>query len=201
MSASKSNNGFIGSLLEFGPLILFWLCSAYGDRVLLRCPALSQFGGVFVISTAVFVVATAISLGLSWFLLRKIQALPLISGVFVLVFGGLTVWFNDETFIKIKPTIFYFLSFCILFIGNLFGKNFLSLLLSHIIQLDSVGWRKLTMRWAFLFLFLAILNELIWRNCSTETWMLFKVVGTFLICMVFIMAQYRLIDKHAIRSK
>ncbi|ADR51874.1 intracellular septation protein A [Candidatus Liberibacter solanacearum CLso-ZC1] len=198
MSASQSQHKLIRFLLEFAPGIIFWLCNLYGNQLILRYPVLSQFGGVIFFSTVLLMVLTGISLGVFWVLFHEIRIMPIVSGVFVLVLGGLTVWFRDEAFIKMKPTLFYFIFSITLFIGYLFKKSFVKLLLSQVMSLDSIGWRKLTLRWAFFSLFLSFLNEIVWRNFSTETWVFFKTVGTFPILLIFSIAQINIINKHSI---
>ncbi|MBY7649169.1 MAG: septation protein A [Candidatus Liberibacter europaeus] len=201
MKLSPSKNKCVSFLLEFGPLIVFWLFNYYGQNLLIHYPILSNFGEGIFLSTVFFVIATGLSLLISWFLFHEISKISLISGIFVIILGSLTVWFRDERFIKIKPTILYCLFSAILFIGYVFGKNFLRLFLFKIIRLDGAGWDKLTVRWAVFFLFLAFLNELVWRNFSTEMWITFKTIGIFPIVLVFGIAQVNLMNKHAVSSK
>lgn len=199
--SSSPRNKLVNFLLEFGPLIVFWICNSYGKQIVKYYPFLAQFGDEIFLATAFFITSTVISLIVSWLLFREIRSVSLISGLFVLILGGLTVWLRDETFIKIKPTIFYSLVSAILFFGYAFDKNFLGLFLSQVIRLDDVGWNKLNIRWAFFFLFLALCNELVWHNFSTETWIIFKFVGVFPMILVFGIAQVNLINKHAVFSK
>ncbi|MBA5723950.1 septation protein A [Candidatus Liberibacter sp.] len=196
MSSLSPKNQFVKFLVELGPLVVFFLSNAYGYKLTHHYPVLSQFGGSVFIATISLVLTTGISLGISWFWLREINIIPLLSGVGVLVFGALTIWFRDERFIKIKPTVFYLLLSSILFVGLAYGKSFLNIFLSQIICLDPDGWRKLTIRWAFFFLFLSLLNEMVWRNFSTQTWALFKMAGTFPITIIFSLAQMGLIKRH-----
>ncbi|MGZ9594581.1 MAG: inner membrane-spanning protein YciB, partial [Candidatus Liberibacter asiaticus] len=140
----------------------------------------------------------AVSLGMFWFFFREFRVIPVVSGVCVLVFGSLTVWLRDESLIKMKPTFFYFVFSVVLFVGYLSGKSFVRFFLSQVICLDSIGWRKLTLRWAFFFLFLSFCNEIVWRNFSTETWIFFKAIGIFPIFLIFGIVQMNLINKHTI---
>ena len=126
--------------------------------------------------------------------------MPLITGVFVLVFGGLTLWLQDDHFIKIKPTIVNGLFAAILFGGLLSGRLFLKIVFGDVMHLSEEGWRVLTLRWALFFVFLAFLNELVWRSFSTDTWVTFKVFGIMPITFVFALAQIGLLKKHEIST-
>ena len=167
--------------LEAGPLLVFFVMNA-------------KFG-IFT-ATAVFMVVTAVSLAYSYVKLRKLPTMPLVGGVFIMVFGGLTIWLEDDTFIKLKPTIVNTLFSLALFAGLMMGKNFLKTVLESAIQLDDEGWRKLAWRWAFFFLFLAVLNEAVWRTQTTDMWVNFKVFAIMPITLVFSFAQLPLIMRH-----
>lgn len=168
---------------EIGPLVVFFFSNA-------------KFG-IFA-ATGAFMVATVIALTVSYVINRKIATLPLVTGVFVMVFGGLTIWLNDELFIKLKPTIVNTLFACILLGGLAAGKSLLQLVLDSVFELTDEGWRKLTFRWAVFFLFLAMLNEIVWRNFSTDAWVNFKVFGIMPITMIFALSQMRLLQRHAL---
>lgn len=167
--------------LEMGPLILFFAVNATTNLMT---------------ATAVFVVVTIVALATSYAIARTIPVMPLIGGAFVIVFGGLTLYLDDELFIKIKPTIVNMLFASILFGGLAAGKLFLKLVLESAFKATDEGWRILTWRWAFFFVFLAIVNEIMWRNFSTDTWVAFKVWGIMPITMVFGMAQVPVLMKH-----
>jgi len=169
--------------IEIGPLILFFLTNAKA--------------GIFV-ATQVFMVAIIISLSLSYYLDRRIAIMPLVTGVVVLIFGGLTIYLENDLFIKLKPTIVNSLFALILLGGLAFGKSFLSTLFSEIFQLQPEGWRILTFRWGLFFITLAIINEIVWRNFSTDFWVSFKLFGIMPLTMVFALSQFRVLNKYQI---
>ncbi len=159
---------------------------------------LGQIGEPIFLATALFMVATVIALAVSWSLTRTLPMMPLISGIVVLVFGALTLWLHNDTFIKMKPTIVNTLFGAILLGGLLFGKSLLGYVFDSAFKLDAEGWRKLTFRWGLFFVFLAIVNELVWRNFSTDAWVSFKVWGIMPITIVFTLSQMPLIQKHTL---
>jgi intracellular septation protein len=167
--------------LEFGPLVIFFLAN-------------SKFG--LFVATGAFMAATVVSLIASRILMKKIPIMPLVTGVFVLVFGGLTLYLQDEIFIKMKPTIVNLLFASALAIGLYFRRPLTKIILEDAIKLQDEGWRILTIRWAAFFVFLAILNEIIWRNFDTSTWAAFKTFGIIPISMIFMMAQIGLLQKY-----
>src|SRR5690606_2553108 len=127
------------------------------------------FGGPIFVATGLFMIATAVALAVSWSLTRTLPMMPLVSGVVVFVFGGLTLWLQDDVFIKMKPTIINTLFAAVLLGGLWFGKSLLGYVFDSAFNLDAEGWRKLTLRWGLFFLFLAVVNEIVWRSFSTDT--------------------------------
>ena len=123
----------------------------------------------------------------------------MITSFLVLIFGGLTIFFKDPTFIKLKPTIVYFLFSIFLLLGLVLKKNFLQIYLSSLIKLNDIGWNILTKRWIFFFLAMALLNEIIWRNFSTDFWVSFKVFGFLPLTIIFTLLQQKLVKKYSIR--
>lgn len=168
---------------EIGPLIVFFFTNA-------------KFG-IFA-ATGAFMVVTVVALAVSYTVNGRIATLPLVTGVFVIVFGGLTLWLNDELFIKLKPTIVNTLFATTLFGGLAFGRSLLRIVLDSVFELTGEGWRKLTFRWAAFFLLLAVLNEIIWRNFSTDAWVNFKVFGIMPITVIFAMSQLPLLQRYRI---
>lgn len=185
--------------LEMGPLLVFFLANSYGDELAKAYPVLHDLGGKIFIGTAFFMVAMAISLLLTWILERRIAVMPLITGIMVFVFGGLTLYLQDEIFIKMKPTIVNILFGAALFIGLfVFKKPVMKLLFDGPFKLDEIGWAKLTFRWGCYFFFLAVVNEIVWRNFSNDFWVNFKVWATMPMTIIFMLFQYPVIAKHSL---
>ncbi len=183
--------------LELGPLLIFFFANSKGEWLATTFPVLTEFGGPIFIATGLFMIATIVALTVSWILTRTLPMMPLISGIVVLVFGALTLYLQNDTFIKMKPTIVNTLFGVILLGGLLFGQSLLGYVFNSAFKLNDEGWRKLTFRWGFFFLFLAVLNEVVWRGFSTDTWVAFKVWGTMPITIIFTMAQMPLIMRHS----
>ncbi len=186
--------------LELGPLMVFFFGNLRGEWLVGKFPALSAIGGPLLIATALFMVATVISLVISKIVFKHLPVMPFVSGVVVMVFGGLSIWLQDETFIKMKPTIVNTLFGVVLLGGLFFGKSLLGYVFNAAFNLDAEGWKKLTLRWGIFFLFLAVLNELVWRNFSDEAWVNFKVWGTMPITILFTLAQMPLIMRHTVQD-
>lgn len=168
-------------VVELGPLVVFFVAN-------------SQAG--IITGTAWFMAATAVALTASKLLLGKVPVMPLISGVFILGFGGMTVFLQDSFFIKIKPTIVNLMFSGILFTGLFFGQSLLKYVLGEAFSLTDEGWKILTVRWGLFFLFLAGLNEVVWRNFSEDFWVSFKLWGLMPLTMIFAMAQVGLLQKY-----
>jgi intracellular septation protein len=172
--------------VEVGPLVVFFVVNART--------------GIFW-GTGVFMGATVVSLIASRILFGRIPVMPLVTGVCVMVFGGLTLWLQDDHFIKIKPTIVNALFAGALFTGLLVGQSLLRVIFGEVFRLTDEGWRKLTLRWAFFFTFLALLNEVVWRSFSTDTWVSFKVFGVMPLTMAFAVAQVGLLRQYELPAK
>lgn len=173
-------------LIEMGPLLVFFITNA---RM-----------GIFE-ATAAFMVAIILSLAASWVLERRLPIMPLVTAGFVLTFGTLTLVLADDLFIKLKPTVVNVLFATILFGGLAKKRSLLRPLLESSMKLDTEGWRKLTLRWACYFVFLAIVNEIVWRNTSTDTWVSFKVFGILPLTIAFTITQIPLIQRHEARDE
>ena len=172
-------------LVELGPLIAFFIVYSRA--------------GIYW-ATGVLMVATVVSLVASWSLFGRLLAMPVVTAVLVVVFGGLTFWLDDPRFIKIKPTIINLLFAGILLAGLIMRRPLLKILFGEAFNLTEEGWRKLSVRWAVFFLILAVLNELVWRNYSESTWVSFKVFGILPLTLVFAMAQIGLIKRYEAKT-
>ena len=173
-------------VLDIGPLILFFAAN-------------SKFG--IYAATGSFMVAVLVALAVAYALTRRIEVMPLVTAVIVLIFGGLTIVLHDDLFIKLKPTIIYLLFGGALLVGLYLNKPLLGLLFDSVFHLTEEGWRKLTWRWALFFLFLAVVNEVVWRTQSTDFWVNFKLFGVVPLTFVFGALQYPLLMKYAEEAK
>jgi intracellular septation protein len=193
---ARPMNPILKLVLELGPLVIFFFANSRGKALAAAYPALDALGGPIFIATAAFIVATLLALVVSYALTRRLPLMPFVTAIVVVVFGGLTLWLHDETFIKLKPTIIYLLFGGVLLGGLVFGKSLLGYVFESVFKLTDEGWRKLTLRWGVFFVLLAVLNEILWRNVSTDTWVSFKVFGFLPLTIVFAMAQIPLINRY-----
>ena len=177
----KGARRFYATALELGPLLLFFFANTRW--------------GVFV-GTAVFIAATAVALPCYRWLEKRWPVMPLVGGFFVLVFGGLTLWLQDDTFIKLKPTIVNCLFGVILAGGLFFGRALLKPIFGAAFRLTDEGWRKLTLRWTFFFFLLAGVNEVMWRFFTTDTWIASKMLLSFPLTLVFAFLQVPLLRRY-----
>ncbi|MFN3362982.1 MAG: septation protein A [Allorhizobium sp.] len=200
-SKAEKQNPVLKMALELGPLLIFFFGNLRGEWLARTFPELTAIGGPLLIATALFMVATVISLIISKIVFKHLPVMPFVSGIVVMVFGGLSIWLQDDTFIKMKPTIVNTLFGVVLLGGLAFGTSLLGYVFNAAFQLDAEGWRKLTLRWGIFFLFLAVLNEVVWRNFSDDVWVSFKVWGTMPITILFTLAQMPLIMKHSLEEK
>ena len=201
-SAETKINPTLKFFLELGPLVVLIFGKSRGELLAEKFTVLAKLGGTLFIATALFMVATVISLAVSWSLTRTIPMMPLVSGVVVIVFGGLTLWLQDEIFIKMKPTIVNTL-FGVLLLGGLFifKTSLLRYVFDSAFKIDNEGWNTLTLRWGIYFFAMALLNEVIWRNFSTDFWVAFKVWGFTPLAIIFTMSQMPLIMRHSTENK
>ena len=186
MSEKEKLNPILKLVLDIGPLVLFFAANA-------------RFG-IFT-ATAVFMAAVLVALGVAYAKTRHVEIMPLVTAIIVLIFGGLTLFLHNAEFIKLKPTIIYVLFGGTLVGGLLFGKSFLGILFDSVFDLTEEGWRKLTWRWAFFFFALAVLNEIVWRNFSTDFWVSFKLFGVVPLTFLFGAAQYPLLQRYAAKPQ
>jgi len=193
----KKVNPALKMTLELGPLVVFFMANKYGDALAASFPVLADLGGKIFVGTALFMVAMIISLIASRILMGRLPVMPLVTGFFVLVFGGLTLYLQNETFIKMKPTIVNMIFASVLLGGLMFGKSLLAYVFDSAFKLDDAGWKKLTLRWGIFFIAMALINEVVWRNYSTDFWVAFKVWGTMPLSIIFMLAQLPLLKAHS----
>ena len=170
-------------LIDIGPLAVFFI---FYTRSGLQASILP------------LMIATVIAVLFSYILEKKIPIMPTVGAAIVLIFGGLTIYFDNEVFIKMKPTIINLIFAIILYGGMLIKKPFLKILLGAALKLEEAGWKILTYRWIGFFIALAVLNEIVWRTQTTDIWVNFKVFGILPITFIFTMTQFPLIKKHQI---
>ena len=178
------NKSFLKFITDFGPLLIFFtIYYKSGNNLSTAIPPL--------------IISTLIAVAIMYFVEKKIPYVPLIGAIVISLFGGLTLYFDNPIFIYMKPTIVNIIFAVILIVSNIyFNKNFLKLFLQTAFQLNDEGWKKLNFRWAYFFVFLAILNEFVWRTQPETTWVNFKVWGMLPITIIFTAMQLPLINKY-----
>ena len=172
-------------LVDIGPLAVFFIFYSRSDLKSAIIP---------------FMIATIIAVLFSYIMEKKIPVMPTVGAFIILIFGGLTIYFDNEVFFKMKPTIINLLFAIILYGGVIVKKPLLKFLLGAAIKLEDEGWKILTQRWISFFIALAILNEIVWRTQSTDIWVNFKVFGILPITFIFTMTQFPLIKKYQIED-
>jgi intracellular septation protein len=172
-------------LIELGPLIAFFIAN--------------WKAGIYW-GTGVFMLTTAIALSVSWALTRKIAMVPLVSAVFVALFGALTLWLHSDLFIKVKVTLINALFGAVLLGGVVMGRNYIKLIMGEAVKLSEAAWRILSIRWGLFFFAMAGLNEVVWRNFTTDQWVNFKVFGLLPLTLVFAIANAPFMSKHMIED-
>ncbi|MDA1197879.1 MAG: septation protein A [Proteobacteria bacterium] len=180
------NKSLLKFITDFGPLLIFFtVYYKSGNNLSVAIPPL--------------IIATLIAVLISYIVEKKVPYLPLIGGIIISVFGGLTLYFNNPIFLYMKPTIINIIFAIILFVGRaFFNKNLLKYFFQNAFQIDEMGWDKLNSRWMLFFIFLALINELIWRTQTEVVWVNFKVWGILPLTFVFTALQIPMINKHKI---
>jgi intracellular septation protein len=186
MNQPRPIHPIVRLLLEMGPLGVFFITYTRSD--------------IFT-ATAVFVPLILVTLGISWRLTRRLPKMAAVTAVMVTVFGGLTLWLQDETFIKMKPTIVNLIFAAGLGWGMLRNRSYLKDLMGETMPLTDEGWRIFTGRWALFFLAMAAVNEVVWRSLTETDWVTFKTFGSPVLTFVFVMTQFPLLKKHAVEEK
>ena len=180
------NRSFVKFVTDFGPLVVFFFFYYNSDKNLK-------------IAIPPFIIATLISLSIVWLIENKIPMIPLISGILITLFGGLTIYFDNAVFLYIKPTIINILFGLTLLFGKFFtDEPILKKILGKTMPLTDQGWKILNTRWMFFFFVLAMINEAVWRTQTEEFWVNFKVWGMIPITFIFTVFQINLINKHKI---
>ncbi len=182
--APQPNPG-LKAAVEYGPLAVFFATFLLFDLI---------------VATGALMVATTVAIAVGYAIQRRIAMVPLVTGVVVLIFGGLTVALQDETFIKMKPTIVQGLIAAVLLGGLAFGRPLLKPLFGAAWQLNDQGWLLLTRRFALFFIAMALLNELVWRTQPTDVWVTYKVFGSIGLTIAFTFTQLPLINRHQLPS-
>ena len=180
------NKSFLKFIADFGPLLIFFtIYYKSGQNLTVAIPPL--------------IIATVVAVVVVYFIERKIPYVPLIGGVIISLFGGLTLYFDNPIFLYMKPTIINVIFAFTLIMGKIFfNKNFLKFFFKTAFQLDELGWNKLNFRWAYFFIFLAFLNEVVWRTQPETTWVNFKVWGMLPLTFIFTAFQLPMINRHKI---
>ncbi|GLT12681.1 inner membrane-spanning protein YciB [Sulfitobacter porphyrae] len=196
--ARREVNPFVKSALEYGPILLFFI--AYlrlKDRTF-------SIGGTdyegFIVVTAAFIPLLVAATGAIWALTGKLNRMQVATVILVVVFGGLSVWLNDDRFFKMKPTMIYLLFGGILAVGLLRGQSYLKYVMEEMMPLQDGGWMLLTRRLMLFFFGLAVANELIWRSFATETWVYFKTFGLPVAMFAFFMMQGKLFQDYGVEK-
>lgn len=180
------NKSLLKFVTDFGPLLIFFTVYYKSERDL---------------SAAIppLIFATLVAVAIVYFIEKKIPYIPLAGGLLISFFGGLSLYFNNPVFLYVKPTVINVVFASTLLIGNIFfKKNFLKTFFKNAFQLDELGWEKMNNRWAYFFIFLAVLNEIVWRTQSEMVWVNFKVWGILPLTFIFTATQIPLINKHKI---
>ena len=172
-------------LIDIGPLAVFFIFYLRSDLKSAIIPLM---------------IATIIAVLFSYIMEKKIPIMPTVGAFIILIFGGLTIYFDNEVFFKMKPTIINLLFALILYGGVILKKPLLKFLLGAAIKLEDEGWKILTQRWISFFIALAVINEIVWRTQSTDIWVNFKVFGILPITFIFTMTQFPLIKKYQIED-
>jgi len=206
----KKVNPLLKLAMDIGPLGVFFVSFRYG-RELLEIPAIHGFlepatgaealasaSGPLYVATAFFMVAIAASLVLSWHLMRHVPRMAVVTGIVVAVFGGLTLWLQDETFIKMKPTMVNIIFALILGFGLVRQRSYLKSVIGETVPLDDEGWVIFTRRWVMFFIFMAALNEGVWRSQTTEAWVAYKTFASIPLTFAFLALQWPLLKRHMV---
>lgn len=191
---------WIKPALEFAPIIIFFVAYRFAPVEADATDTERQLAQVL-FATAVFIPVILASLAASWVLLKSLPKMAILTAVVVVVFGGLTLWLRDDTFIKMKPTVIYLTFAAILGFGLMRGQSYLAYMLESALPLSHEGWMIFTKRFALMFVGLAVANEAVWRLSDTDTWVSFKTFGLPVLMMAFMLAQGKLFSQHLVEPE
>ncbi|HLS59348.1 MAG TPA: septation protein A [Paracoccaceae bacterium] len=198
--AARTLHPLVKLALELGPIGVFFLSYRWA-RVDESLPVMEQQLEQIMFATLVFMPTIIASVAIMWLLTRKVPRMALWTAIIVTIFGGLTLFLRDDTFVKMKPTINYSLFAAILGFGLLRGQSYLSYLMDELIPMARAGWMAFTRRIVVFWIVLAIVNEIVWRNFGTDAWVNFRTFVLPLANFAFIMSQMPLFQKHALPEK
>lgn len=199
MDTQKPINPVLKQVLELGPPVIFFL-------IYLRIrDDVFVFGGTeytgFIVATLIFVPILLVAMGILWFLTKELSRMQIFTAFMVIFFGGLTAWFNDERFFKMKTTIVYGFFAVMLAIGLARGRSYLEYIMSGMLPLNSEGWMLLTKRLTGFFVVLAVANEIVWRTMSTDAWVKIETFGFPVIMFVFLWSQIVALEKYTVSEE
>ena len=199
MAEAKKINPMVKTLLELGPVVLFFVAYLKLKDEVFQIAGTDYAG--FIVVTAAFVPLMVASTLVLWRLTGVLSKMQVLTLVMIVLFGGLSVWFNDERFFKMKPTMIYVMFGAIIGFGLLRGESYLRVVMEDMMPLQPEGWMILTRRMCGFFFALAVANEAIWRTQTTETWVYFKTFGLTAAMFVFFMAQGKLFSTYGVEEK
>ena len=199
MTDKPTVNPWLKTGLELGPIVLFFAAYLKLKDHIFTIGGREYDG--FILVTAAFIPLILLSTAILWKLTGRLSKMQIVTAVLVTVFGGLSVWLNDDRFFKMKPTLIYLIFGGALGVGLLRGESWLRHVMEELMPLDHDGWMKLTRRLCLFFFGLAVANEVIWRTQTTETWVYFKTFGLTAALFIFFIAQSRLFRDHAVSEE
>ncbi|MEO0388362.1 MAG: inner membrane-spanning protein YciB [Pseudomonadota bacterium] len=194
--AEKELNPGLKLALDLGPVGVYFAAYYWFKDAPLNFAGQAYSG--IVVATAVFVPVMLAALGLTWALTRSLPRMAVFTAIIVVVFGGLTVWLNDETFTKMRPTVVYSMFAAILGFGLWAqGRSYLAYLMGALVPLTAEGWRIFTRNWVFFFVLMAVFNEFVWRVLGEEAWVWLDTFGQLILTFLFLATQYPVLQRHS----